>query len=304
MADRQQHGVRYLDPRTLQRIGSPEVVARQVVEGLRVGMHRSPLRGFSTEFDQHRQYVPGDSLRHIDWRVFGRTERYYVKLYEAETNFDANLLLDCSASMRFRSGTLSKLHYAKYLVASLAHLIAAQRDAVGLGVFDDRLRDYLEPSSSPAAVRQIGDLLDRVRGEPRTDVVSILNEFARRMPRRGVVMLVSDLLDCEARLGRGLEHLRFRGHDVAVFHTLDPAELNFEFGGTKRFRGLEDFQTLEAEPRRIRRAYLAQLTRFLRRVRGACEKAGVDYKLVDTSRPLDVVLSEFLAERRTGRRTR
>lgn len=302
MAKRHQHGFRYLDPRTLQRIGSLEVVAQQVVEGLRVGMHRSPLRGFSTEFDQHRQYVPGDSLRHIDWRVFGRTERYYVKLYEAETNFDANLLLDASASMRFKSGALSKLHYAKYLAASLAYLIASQRDAVGLAVFDDRLREYLEPRSSPAVVRELSDLLDRAQGEARTDVAAILHEFAQRIPRKGVVIVFSDLLDCERGLGRGLEHLRFRGHDVAVFHTLDPAELHFQFSGTRRFRAMEGAESLETEPRRIRQAYLRELKRFVNAVRGACEKAGVDYKLVDTSRPVDVVLSEFLAARRAGRR--
>jgi len=302
MAERRAADYRYLDPRTLQRLGSLEVAARQIVEGLRVGMHRSPLRGFSTEFDQHRQYVPGDSLRHIDWRVYGRTERYYVKLYEAETNFDANLLLDASRSMRFRSGKLSKLDYAKFLAASLAHLISAQRDAVGLAVFDDRLREYLEPRSSPAVVRDIAELLERAGGGPRTDVTALLHQFAQRIPRRGVVILISDLLDCDRDLLRGLEHLRFRGHDVAVFHTLDPAELSFEFDGARRFRGLEQHQALTAQPRRIRRAYLRELNRFLGNVREACEKARVDYKLVDTSRPVDAVLSEFLTARRANRR--
>jgi len=294
-------GSRYLDPRTLQRIGDLDVAARTIVEGLRIGGHRSPLRGFSTEFDQHRQYVPGDPLRHVDWRVFGRTERFYVKMYEAETNFDANLLLDASRSMRYRSATLSKLEYAKHLAASLAYLIAEQRDAVGLAVFDDRVRDYIEPRSSPAVVRDIAAMLQRAEGGPRTDVAAILHEFARRIPRRGVVLLFSDLLDAEHGLLRGLEHLRFRGHDVALFHTLDPAELRFEFDGSRRFVGVEHPESLAAEPRRIRRAYLRELRRFLADVRGDCEKAGVDYTLVDTSQPLEVVLCRYLETRRAGR---
>jgi len=203
-----------------------------VVEGMRVGMHKSPLRGFSTEFAQHRQYVQGDPIRHLDWRVYGRTGRYYLKLFEAETNFTANLLLDASRSMHYASGPVSKLEYAKYMAASLAYLIAEQRDSVGLAVFDDKLREYVEPSGARAAVRVIAEQLELVRPEPRTDVANILHEFARRMRRRGFVILFSDLFDHVEEFLKGLDHLRFGGHNVTVFHLLDPYELTFPFGGT------------------------------------------------------------------------
>jgi len=288
---------RYLDPETLQGIGSLELIAREVVEGLRVGMHKSPLRGFSTEFSQHRPYVPGDPLRHLDWRVYARTNRYYLKLYEAETDFTANLLLDASRSMHYASGSVSKLEYAKYMAASLAWLICEQRDTVGLAVFDDRLREYVEPSGSKAAVRTIAEELEKVVPEPRTNVAEILHEFARRMGRKGFVILFSDLFDHIQEFLQGLDHLRFRGHNVTVFHLLDPYELTFPFHGTYKFKGLELDGEISTQPRRIRAAYLNELQTFLQRIKGSCERSHVDYVLVDTSRPLDVVLSNYLIGR-------
>ena len=299
-----QQPLKYLDAETLQKIGSLELVAREVVEGMRVGMHKSPLRGFSTEFAQHRQYVQGDPLRHVDWRVYGRTNRYYLKLYEAETNFTANLLLDASRSMHYGSGAVTKLEYAKYMAASLAYLIGEQRDSVGLAVFDDHLRDYIEPSGSRAAVRTIAGELEKVSPEPRTDVAEILHEFARRMRRRGFVMLFSDLFDHVEEFLKGLDHLRFGGHNVTVFHVMDPYELTFPFSGTCKFKGLELEPEISTQPKRIRQAYLAELGQFLDRIRTACERAHVDYVLVDTSRPVDAVLSNYLIGRirSTGKR--
>jgi uncharacterized protein (DUF58 family) len=291
---------RYLDPETLQRISHLELMARNVVEGLRVGMHKSPLRGFSTEFAQHRQYVPGDALRHIDWRVYGRTMRYYVKLYEAETNFDANLLLDASRSMRYGSGGVSKLEYAKCMAAAMAHLIVGQHDCAGLAVFDDRLRDYIPPRSSGGVVRNIVELLAKTEPEPKTNVAALLHEFAQRIPRRGYVMLFSDLFDDVDGFLKGLANLRFRGHNVAVFHILDPYELRFPFNGNWQFQGLELDGEITTQPRRIRDAYLAELNRFVARIRKSCEGSGADYVLVDTGRPVDVVLREYL----TGHVTR
>jgi uncharacterized protein (DUF58 family) len=288
---------RYLDPATLQKIGSLDLVAREVVEGLRVGVHKSPLHGFSTEFIHHRQYVPGDNLRHIDWRVYGRTQRYYVKLYEAETNFDANLLLDASSSMHYGSGPVSKLEYAKFMIASLAYLIVHQQDSVGLGVFDSKLRRYLPPSGSPAIVQDIARELEGTEPEPRTDIGELLHQFAIRLKRRGHVMLFSDLLDNVDKLVHGLDHLRFGGHNVTVFHILDPAELTFPFTGTCKFEGLEESAELLTEPRRVREAYLAELKKLIDRIRGACERTKVDYVLVDTSQPVDEVLSAYLISR-------
>lgn len=291
---------RYLTPDVLDKIGSLELAARQVVEGLRVGMHKSPLKGFSTEFAHHRGYVAGDSLRHIDWRVYGRTERYYVKLYEAETNFDANLLLDASASMRYGSTGSSKLEYAKYLAASLAYLIVNQRDSVGLGVFDSKLRSYVRPKGSVSVIQDIVKELEQAQAVERTDVAGVLHDLAVRLPRRGFVMLFSDLLDRTDDFIKGLDHLRFCGHNVTVFQILDPDELNFPFRGTCRFQGLEDASELLTQPNRIRTAYLEELRKLILTIRRSCERRQADYVLVDTSKPVDEVLIAYLLNRMRG----
>ncbi|MEI7836873.1 MAG: DUF58 domain-containing protein [Planctomycetota bacterium] len=297
MEGNEREKLRYLDPATIQKIGSLELVAREVVEGLRVGMHKSPMRGFSTEFIHHRQYVPGDNIRHLDWRVYGRTQRYYVKLYQAETNFEANLLLDASSSMHYGSGKVSKLEYAKYMAASLAYLIVKQRDSVGLGVFDDALRSYVAPKGSVSVIQDIERELAAATPVPRTNIASQLHEFAIRLRRRGLVMLFSDLFDNIDDFVRGLDHLRFCGHNVTVFHVLDPNELTFPFDGTYKFKGLENADEVLTEPRRIRAAYLGELDKFLRQIRGACERSKIDYVLVDTSKPNDEVLSAYLIGR-------
>ncbi|HPD16144.1 MAG TPA: DUF58 domain-containing protein [Planctomycetota bacterium] len=297
MASPRQHKLRYLDPETLQRIGPLELVAREVVEGLHVGMHKSPLKGFSTEFSHHRQYVPGDETRHLDWRVYARTERYYLKLFEAETNFTANLLLDASSSMHFGSHAVTKLEYAKFMAASMAYLCVRQRDSAGLAVFDNQLRSYIEPKTTMGVVRTIAEELEKVEGLPRTNVAAILHEFANRIPRRGFVMLFSDLFDHVAEFVQGIEHLRFKGHNVAVFHVLDPHELQFPYDGSCKFIGLEEDGEVVTQPKRIRAAYLEELRKFLQEIRRACERAHVDYTLVDTSRPVDAVLSGYLIGR-------
>jgi len=289
--------LKYLDPQTLQRIGSLELIAREVVEGLRVGAHRSPLRGFSTDFAHHRPYVPGDPIRHLDWRVYGRTERYYTKLYEAETSYEAYLLLDTSASMNYGSGSVSKLEYAKYLAASLAYVILKQRDSVGLALFDAQLRNFTEPRSMMGILGLMDQRLNEAEGRPRTDIAAQLHEMAARISRRSVLVLFSDLLDDEEGFLRGLDHLRFRGHNVIVLHLMDPHELNFPFTGTWKFRGLEGEAEFTTQPERIRDIYMEDLQAFLETVRRGCERSHVDYMLVDTSRPVDVVLSEYLMRR-------
>lgn len=289
--------LRFLDPEIIQKIGSLELVAGQIVEGLRVGMHKSPIHGSSTEFKHHRAYVPGDNLRHLDWRVYARTRRYYVRLYEAETNFDANLLLDASSSMRYSSHNVTKLDYAKYMAACLAHLIVRQQDSVGLAVFDDKLRCYIEPKSSPRVIRDIATELDLAQPEPRTNVAALLNDFASRLRRRGMVLIFSDLFDSVEEFTKGLNNLHFCGHSVTVFHILDPYELTFPFQGASRFKGLEGADEILTDPGRIRTAYLAELKNYLTMVRKACDKIGIDYVLVDTSRPIDEILTNYLIKR-------
>lgn len=287
----------YLDPEVLQKIGDLELIAREVVEGLRVGSHRSPLRGFSTEFAHHRQYVPGDSIRTIDWRVFGRTERYYTKLYEAETNYDCHLLLDASASMTYASGKVSKLEYAKFLAASLAYLVLKQRDSVGLSVFDSEVRAYLPPRSTMGIILQIDRLLRETKSEPRSTIARQLHDVALMIKRRSFVVVISDCLVEVDDILAGLDRLRFDGHNVVLLHTLDRYEIEFPFTGTWRFDGLEGEQPLITQPERIRKNYLASFRAHQEALRAGCIANRTDYALIDTSRPLDAVLNEFFLQR-------
>ncbi len=287
----------YLDPEVLQKLGDLELIAREVVEGLRVGTHRSPLRGFSTEFAHHRQYAPGDSLRTIDWRVFGRTDRYYTKLYEAETNFDCYLLIDASSSMNYASGKVSKLEYAKFLAASLAYIVLKQRDSVGLSIFDSEVRAYLPPRSAMGIILQIDQLLRDVKPVPRTSIAKQLHDIALMMKRRSIVVVISDLFSDVDDILAGLDHLRFDGHNVVVLHTLDPYELEFPFKGAWCFEGLEEEEPLTTQAERIRDDYLTSFNSYLEALRNGCVASHVDYTTVNTSLPLDGVLSEFFFKR-------
>ena len=287
----------YLDPELLQKLGDLELIAREVVEGLRTGSHRSPLKGFSTEFAHHRQYAPGDAIRDLDWRVYGRTERYYTKLYEAETNFDCHLLMDASSSMTYGSGKVSKLEYSKYLAAALSYLILNQRDSVGLSVFDSEMRAHLPPRSAMSIILQIEKILKEITPTPKTSIAKQLNDIALQIKRRSFVILISDLFSDVGDIMRGLQRLRYGGHNVIVFHTLDPHELKFPFKGTWQFDGLEGEEELITQPERIREDYLTNLNAYLEELQSGCIGSGVDYTLVDTSRPLDSLLSEFLETR-------
>jgi len=283
----------YLDPEVLQKLGDLELIAREVVEGLRVGSHRSRLRGFSTEFAHHRQYAPGDALRTIDWRVFGRTDRYYTKLYEAETNFDCYVLLDASSSMNYSSGQVSKLDYARFLAASLAYVVLRQRDSVGLSIFDSEVRAYLPPRSTMGIILQIDQLLNNIQPVPRSSIAKQLHDIALMMNRRSLVVVISDLLSDADDILAGLDHLRFDGHNVVVLHTLDPYELEFPFKGAWCFEGLEAEEPLTTQADRIREDYLASLHAWLETLRNGCAASQIDYTTVDTSLPLDKVLSDF-----------
>ena len=283
----------YLDPELLQRMGDLELIAREVVEGLRVGSHRSPLRGFSTEFAHHRQYSPGDEIRDIDWRVFGRTDRYYTKLYEAETNFDCTILIDASASMSYGSGKVNKLEYAKFLAASLAYVVLKQRDSVGLSVFDSEMLEYLPPRSAMGVILQIDQLLRDIKPTPKTSIAKQLHDIALMMKRRSFVILISDLFSDVDDILAGLDHLRHDGHNVVVMHTLDPYEIEFPFKGTWQFDGLEGEEPLTTQPERIRDNYLASFGEYLEALKAGCVASHIDYTTVDTSRPLDGLLSEF-----------
>jgi uncharacterized protein (DUF58 family) len=289
----------YLDPEVLQKLGDLEWVAREVVEGLRVGSHRSPLRGFSTEFAHHRQYAPGDPIRSIDWRVFGRTERYYTKLYEAETNFDCHLLVDSSASMSYGSGKVSKLEYAKFLAASIAYMVLKQRDSVGLSVFDSEVRAYMPPRSSMGVILEIDRMLRVTKPVPKTTIAKQLHDIALLMKRRSFVVLISDLFSDVDDIMAGLDHIKFDGHNVVVIQTLDPYELEFPFKGTWRFEGLEGEEPITTQTDRIKESYLADLKKYLEELNARCVGSHIDYTVANTKRPLDAVLSEVVLKRQS-----
>jgi uncharacterized protein (DUF58 family) len=291
---------KYLDPEILSTVGTLDVVARRVVEGIRIGMHRSPLRGISTEFSAYRQYVPGDEIKHIDWKVYSRTDRYYVKQFDAETNFVANLLVDASRSMTYGSGKITKLEYAKYMAATLAYLVVDQRDSCGVGVFDGEIQEYIPPKSTLSILANISNMLEKASPRPKTNVAGVLHEFANRMSRRGVVMLFSDLFDSPEEFIKGINHLAFRGHNVVVFHILDPYELTFPLNGMWKFLGLEEEGELITQPARVRASYLEQLRLFIEQVKVACARNQVDYVLANTATPIEEIVSGYLLQAAAG----
>ena len=229
-------GQRYLDPAALAKIGNLELIAKFVVEGFISGLHKSPYHGFSVEFAQYRQYMPGDDIKHLDWKAYGRTNRYYIKQFEEETNLNCYLFLDTSESMTYGSGDLTKLQYASYLIASIAYFMAKQRDAVGFAYFDAKLHEYLPARSSPAHLHAILLTLERLKTDKLTRMGEPIHQIAERLTKRGLVILISDLYEENPdTVVNALEHLRYDGHEVIVFHILDHQELEFAFDRVARF---------------------------------------------------------------------
>jgi uncharacterized protein (DUF58 family) len=292
--------LRFLDPAVIARLGSLELRARTIVEGFISGLHRSPLKGFSVEFAEYRQYFRGDDLSTIDWKVFARTDRHVVKKFEEETNLKGYLMLDVSRSMAYGSGDLTKLEYGSTLAACLAYLMQKQHDAAGLATFDDRIQSMVSPGTRPGHLSAVLHTLNAVTPGAATNAGSALNQLADAVRKRGLVVLISDLFDEPARVVRGLKHLRFRGSDVLVFHLLDHAELTFPFERPARFRDMEDGAEVLVSPAEIRQGYLASINELVAGYRRELGAAGIDYQLVDTSQPLDESLLAYLAAR--GRR--
>jgi uncharacterized protein (DUF58 family) len=289
---------RYLDPAIVARLGTIDLKARTIVEGFLTGLHRSPYKGFSVEFAEYRQYLPGDDLTTLDWKVFARSDKHFVKKYEEETNLSCHLLIDVSASMGYRSGEVTKLQYASYLTGALAYLMHRQRDAFGLIAFDDSISALLPASARSGHLRTVLLALERLEMGSRTNVAKPLNDLASAVRKRGMVVLVSDLLDDPARVLDGLKHFRYRGTDVIVFQILDPYELKFPFEHAARFRDMETAEEVMAVPSSIRADYLERiegLTAFYKRELGL---AGIDYCLLDTSQPLELGLMSYLMTRR------
>ena len=290
--------LRFLDPAVIARLGSMELKARTVVEGFLSGLHRSPYKGFSVEFAEYRQYLPGDDLSTLDWKVYARSDRYYVKKFEEETNLECQLLLDVSASMTYRGGAaMSKIDYGSVLAASLAYLMNRQRDATGLIEFDERITNRLPASARPGHVHSIMLALEKVTPGRKSDVGRPLHQLAEALGKRSLAVVISDLLDDPERVVRGLRHLRFRGTDVIVFQVLDPHEIHFPFRGAARFTDVESDDVVTADPARVREGYLEALgtlrAQYERELRGA----GIDYLMLDSSKPLDFALLAYLDAR-------
>jgi uncharacterized protein (DUF58 family) len=287
----------FLHPEAIKRISRLDLRAEHIVEGFLSGMHRSPYFGQSVEFLQHRQYVPGDDLRHVDWQVWARQDRLVVKQFEEDTNMRVNLLVDVSNSMEYGQGAFNKFEYAATIATSLAYLILKNQDAVGCLTFDQQVRDRLPTHSKRTQLQAIIRSLESSTTAKKTELLSIFQTAAETYPRRGMMVVVSDLFGDVQQTLKGLRLLRQRGHDVLVFQLLDDDELDFPFEGSMCFEDLESDQTLNCNPKALREGYLAELTQFLADLRHGCAQASIDYKLVRTSDPVDAVLAEFLSRR-------
>lgn len=292
---------KYLDPEILARLEGLQLRARMIVEGYVSGVHRSPYHGFSIEFAEHREYAPGDDLRYVDWKVFGRTDKVYLKQFEEETNQVCYLLMDTSESMRYQSDAVAmpKLEYARCVAAALSYLILQQQDSVGLVTFDREVRALVRESSNPSHLKQLLHVMEQSRPERKTATGPIFHGLAERFKKRGIVVIFSDLFDNVDSMMAGLKHFRHRRHEVILFHVLDPAELEFPFRQLVLFRGLEQLPNVVADPRGLRKAYLQQFGRFLRRVKKGCRMHQIDYVLMRTDQSFDVALSSYLASRMT-----
>jgi uncharacterized protein (DUF58 family) len=268
-------------------------------------MHKSPYHGFSVEFSQHREYVPGDDLKHLDWKVYSRTGRFYLKQYEEETNLVLWLLVDVSESMQYGSGAVgddgkplvSKYDYACMSAAALAYLTLHQQDSVGLATFDNQVRQFLRPSSQPSHLKQMVTALNRGPARERTSLAPIFHDMAERITRRGIVVILSDLFDESADILNGLKHLRHKRHEVVVMHVLDGAELDFPFQEATLFRGLEQYPELLTDPRSLRDGYLEQIQGFVTELQRGCRMQNIDYVQLRTDAQLGLALSSYLAHR-------
>ena len=292
---------KYLDPLIVAKIDNMALRARLVVEGNLKGQHKSPYHGFSVEFAEHRAYGSGDEIRHIDWKLYGKTDRYYVKRYEEETNLRSYILLDTSQSMTYGSGAITKLEYGSYLSAALTHLMLNQRDAMGLVLFDEKIRKFIPPRAAPSHANIIMGALDKIQSANDTQIRPTLDYMAERIKKRGLVILISDLLDDPGQVLMGLNHFRHNKQEMIVFHLLDRQELEFQFGNRTKFRDLETDETITTEPWHIRSAYRELIEMHQRKYRLGCRNQRIDYVPLFTDQPLDQALNKYLNKRqKTG----
>ena len=288
---------KYLHPEVAAKLGNMSLRARLVVEGYIIGLHKSPYHGFSVEFAEHRAYGPGDEIRHIDWKLYGKTDRYYVKQYEEETNLRSYLILDISKSMTYRSKNISKLEYASYLTAALSYLMLNQKDGIGLILFDKKIQSFIPPRSTSSHLNTIFSQLDQINPGEDTQLGNVLHEMADRIKKRGLVILISDLFDDFDEIIGGLKHFRYNKQEVIVFHILDRQELNFNFNTRTRFKDMETGELVTTEPWQIRNSYKDLMLEFQDKYRKQCRKRLIDYIPLFTDHDLDIALSQYLRKR-------
>ncbi len=288
---------KYLQPEMVAKLNNLSLRARMVVEGYILGLHKSPYHGFSVEFAEHRAYGPGDEIRHIDWKLFGKTDRYYVKQFEEETNLRTHLLLDTSKSMSYSSGKISKLEYSGYLAAALTYLMLSQQDAVGLVTFDTSINKFIPPRSTPTYLNTILAQLDNLNPGQNTNIGPVLHEMAERIKKRGLIILISDLLDRPESIIEGLKHFRHNKQEVVVFHILDRQEQQFNFSTRTKFRDLETGETITTEPWQIQDSYTNLIAKFQKFYRQHCRDQNIDYISFFTDESLDLALNGYLQKR-------
>lgn len=293
---------KYLDPRTLARISSLDLRARLIVEGLMTGMHRSPYQGISVEFAQHRPYVQGDDIRHVDWKVLARSDRVYLKQYQEETNLHLICIVDASESMAYGSvgdeaNRWTKYDHATAIAASLSYMAIQQQDSVGLAIFDQELRRFFKPSNSPGQWKVVTHELTLVPRLRKTNTGRILDQLAEKLTHRSLIVLLSDFFDDVDSIKQGLRHLRYKKHELMVFQVLDPMEIGFPFEDVTLFKGLEEMGELLTEPRALRDSYLQVLAEATERLKKLCRGMHIDFQRMNSADPLDVTLSQFLATR-------
>ena len=293
----QQPGTRFLTPDVLARIGSLELIARTVVEGFISGLHRSPFLGFSTDFAEHRQYMPGDDPRHLDWKLLARTDRLYIKKYQGDTNSQVTILVDASASMGYGSGQITKLEYAQFLASAIAYLGVRQHDSVGLVAFDEAILEHTPPSARLGQLRTVLGIIERLKPGKGTALTDQFHRTAEMLTRRGVVIVISDLYDEPDRIIHGLEHLKFRGNEVVVFHVMDRQEIEFDFTEPLMMEDSETHEQMHIFPDAIREDYLRVVKAHIQRLKEGAAGIGIDYEPLNTSQALDSALFSYLARR-------
>ena len=298
-AEREEDYRKYLKPDVVSKLSNMELVARLVVEGFITGLHKSPYHGFSVEFAEHRQYMPGDEVKHIDWKIYGKTDRYYIKEFEEETNLKSYIILDASRSMAYSSdGRMTKLEYASYIGAALAYLMVQQRDAVGLTVFDEKIRTHMPPHATKSYLKQILKYLELLKGGNKTGTAQSLHEIAERIKRRGLIIILSDLFDRPDEVASAFKHFRHKKNEVVVMQVLDPLERSFDFGNDAIFKDMETAEQLPTQPYHIQLAYQDEMRKFIDGYKKECRENNIDYMLLDTSTPFDVALFGYLSKRK------